>query len=146
MSLIDKYKKYITDPKNRTNVIIGGIIAFFAFFIVPELIFIAVLFLLIYFIFTNFKQLIKKNKLILSINLAVLIILLTILAAGKSSINSFDFFMFAISYVLQLVINLVGCLFFLKKDKLYAKHFLLSFALVLLIGFSSCTAIMFSIN
>lgn len=141
MSFIDKWIKYITDPKNKTNVIVGGIIAFFAFILLPWSIFAVILFLLIYFIANNSKRLLKNNKLILSINLLILTVSLSFLAG-----RGIDFEFFCLVFVLHLIANLILCLGFLVKDKELAKQFLLSFALVLLIGFSSCTAIMFSIN
>ncbi len=140
MSFIDKYKQYIVDPKNRTNVIIGSIIMGFMLIIIPGLLFLAILFLLIYFIVKNFKPIVKKNKSILSVNLIILIISLSLL--GSTTIS---FEIFCVVFTLHLILNFVCCLilyFLNEKDK--AKEFLLTFALVLLIGFSSCSAIMLS--
>lgn len=101
------------------------------------LLFVLLLIRFIYYIYSVRKSF-KEMKISLLFNLIVLVLLLALLKGRIIDFGTFNFL-----FIIHLMANLlVSILLFIQKDNEQAKRYLLSFALVLLVGFSSCSAIM----
>ncbi len=148
--LLKKFYRFITLPKNNTLLIIGCLVLSWLFESIREyeiahnFTFFTIAFILLRFGNTtkntlNLKDIISNNQLNLLVNLIILVLLLALLGGRMIDFGTFSFL-----FVIHLLANLfVSILLYIQKDNEQAKKYLLSFALVLLIGFSSCSAILF---
>ena len=148
--LLKKFYRFITLPKNNTLLIIGCLVLSWLFESIREydiahnFTFFTIAFILLRFGNTtkntlNLKYIISNNQLNLLVNLIILVLLLALLGGRMIDFGTFSFL-----FVIHLLANLfVSILLYIQKDNEQAKKYLLSFALVLLIGFSSCSAILF---
>ena len=148
--LLKKFYRFITLPKNNTLLIIGCLVLSWLFESIREyeiahnFTFFTIAFILLRLGTTtkntlNLKDMISNNQLNLLVNLIILVLLLALLGGRMIDFGTFSFL-----FVIHLLANLfVSILLYIQKDNEQAKKYLLSFALVLLIGFSSCSAILF---
>ena len=147
---IKKFFRFITQPKNNTFLIIGCLVLSWLFESIREFeiqqyfTYFTIAFILLRLGTTakntlNLKDMISNNQLNLLVNLIILVLLLALLGGRMIDFGTFSFL-----FVIHLLANLfVSILLYIQKDNEQAKKYLLSFALVLLIGFSSCSAIFF---
>ena len=148
--LLKKFYRFITLPKNNTLLIIGCLVLSWLFESLREyeiahnFTFFTIAFILLRLGTTtkntlNLKDMISNNQLNLLVNLIILVLLLALLGGRMIDFGTFSFL-----FVIHLLANLfVSILLYIQKENEQAKKYLLSFALVLLIGFSSCSAILF---
>ncbi len=147
---IIKFFRFITQPKNNTLLIIGCLVLSWLFESIREyeiahyFTYFTIAFILLRLGTTtksslNIKDMISNNQLNLLVNLIILVLLLALLGGRMIDFGTFSFL-----FVIHLLANLfISILLYIQKENEQAKKYLLSFALVLLIGFSSCSAILF---
>ena len=148
--LLKKFYLFITLPKNNTLLIIGCLVLSWLFESIREFeiaqffTYFTIAFILLRLGTTTknslkIKDMISKNQQNLLLNLVILVLFLSLFGSSLINFETFSFL-----FVIHLLANLfVSILLFIQKENEQAKNYLLSFALVLLIGFSSCSAIFF---